>query len=194
MKWVVLAIVIVIIPYTWLSLKYRKPGPAYEPYEDSKNRAMVLRLLNSGYQRIPVDADRPDLPLRAPAPGSAAITRTAGGVPPGLGELLIDPPPLPVRYTLVSAPADIMDGQPCPVLFTAVLPDIHREPGGAEVYLRGGSIVIAPAVDSLEGDLNSRSLENPIRLVLPARSLKPGIYRVQLAGSAESVQWTLQVH
>src|SRR5262245_25725972 len=54
MKWVVVAILLLIVPYTIITLKYRKAGPAYEPYEDLKNRANVSRLLAAGYQRIPI--------------------------------------------------------------------------------------------------------------------------------------------
>ena len=71
MKWVVLTIIAVLVPYTWLTLHYRKPGHAFEPYHDLKNRANIGRLLAAGYQRIPVDASRPADAVRVSA--TAAI-------------------------------------------------------------------------------------------------------------------------
>src|SRR5690606_6014035 len=44
MKWVIVAIIAILVPYTFLTLRYRKPGPAFQPYEDMKNQANVTRL------------------------------------------------------------------------------------------------------------------------------------------------------
>ena len=41
MKWVVVAIVVCIVPYTFLTLKYRKTEAPNRPYEDNKKRAML---------------------------------------------------------------------------------------------------------------------------------------------------------
>ena len=49
LKWIAIIILACIIPYTWITVRYRKPGPAFQPYDDSKNRANVLRLLDAGY-------------------------------------------------------------------------------------------------------------------------------------------------
>jgi hypothetical protein len=48
MKWIVVAIVAVIVPYTFLTLRYRRPGKAFEPYADMKDRANTMRLLSAG--------------------------------------------------------------------------------------------------------------------------------------------------
>ena len=37
------------MPYTILTLRYRKPGPAFQPYEDMKNRTNVARLLSAWF-------------------------------------------------------------------------------------------------------------------------------------------------
>ena len=67
MKWIVLTIALVIVPYTFLTLHYRKPGPAYRPYQDAQERANVVRLLSAGYQRITLPAQRPADPARGTA-------------------------------------------------------------------------------------------------------------------------------
>ena len=52
MKWVIIVIIAVLVPYTYLTLHYRKPGPAYRPYQDAQDRANVVRLLDAGYRRL----------------------------------------------------------------------------------------------------------------------------------------------
>src|SRR5438105_3708911 len=54
MKWIALAILLFIVPYTYLTLHFRKPGKAFEPYADLSKRANTARLLSAGYQRIPL--------------------------------------------------------------------------------------------------------------------------------------------
>ena len=56
MKWIVLAIVLFLVPYTFITLHFRKPGPGYLPYQDSKQRATLAKV---GYQRITLSVDRP---------------------------------------------------------------------------------------------------------------------------------------
>ena len=38
MKWIVVVIIAVIVPYTYLTLRYRKPGKAFEPAHDIQDR------------------------------------------------------------------------------------------------------------------------------------------------------------
>src|ERR1043166_2507919 len=93
MKWVVIAILLCIVPYTYLRWHYRKPTKAFEPYADIKDRANTMRLLAAGFQRIPVTAQRPADPARAIL--MAAISPAPGGVPEALKTSLIDVPRLP---------------------------------------------------------------------------------------------------
>jgi len=90
MKWIVLTIALVLVPYTFLTLHYRKPGPAYRPYQDAQERANVVRLLSAGYQRITLPAQRPADPARgtATAPTLAAL----GGLPSALVATLVQKP------------------------------------------------------------------------------------------------------
>ncbi len=110
MKWVLLAIIVVIVPYTYLTLHYRKPGPAFRPYEDTKNRAITIRLLSTGYQRITLDATRPADPLHVTAAASSASA--PGGLPSALTGALIDQPLLPVSIDSVAAAGSAASGQP----------------------------------------------------------------------------------
>jgi hypothetical protein len=191
MKWVALAILLVIVPYTFLTLHYRKPGPAYRPYQDMKDRANTARLLSAGYQRIALDAQRP---ADSAIPGLAALaTATAGGLPDDLRASLIEAPLLPADIVSVSAAASASAQRAYPIQFSCTAPDNKQQLAGAELYLKGNEIVITPDFELLTGGLLTRTRENLVLLTVPPGALKPGHYHVTLAGKNSSRTWSLQV-
>lgn len=192
MKWVVLTILVVIVPFTYLTLHYRKASPAFRPYEDMQQRANVVRLLSAGYQRIPLPAERPADPLSG-TPASAAIVPAAGGLPAELKSTLVQAPLLPTDITRVSAPPQANALLPYSFRFACTLPDHKRQLAGADLYVKGEEIVITPDYEKLTGELLARSTENIIQLTVPAGALKPGRYRVTITGQQSSRAWTLQV-
>ena len=192
MKWIVVAILAFIVPYTYLTLTFRKPGKAFEPYQDMKDRANVLRLLSAGYQRVPSDLERP---ADAPRPTLSAVTSAAAaGLPPELKATLIQTPMLPQEIATVRAPAIVNAGSAYPVDFTCTLGDNKREPSGAAAYIHGDEIVILPNFEHLADGLMSRSRDSRLRVTIPASVLKAGSYHVTLVGEHASRSWTLQVH
>jgi len=191
MKWIVVVIVAVIVPYTYLTLRYRKPGPAFEPYHDMQDRANTMRLLSAGFQRITVSASRPAEPTRLAA---ASTLPSPGGVPAALRTTLVQQPLLPSEILSVSAASAANTGAPYPIQFTCTVPDNKEQPGGAELYVRGDEIWIAPTFEKLPGGLQARSRENLVLLTVPAGALKPGSYQMTLLGQSSSRAWTVQVH
>src|SRR6185295_5021278 len=103
MKWIVIAIIVVIVPYTYLTLHFRRPEKAFQPYADLKDRVNTRRLLSSGFQRITLNAQRPADPGRAFL--SASVNATPGGLPEVLRSSLVDQPLLPSEILSVSAAA-----------------------------------------------------------------------------------------
>lgn len=192
MKWIALAIVLVIGPYTYLRWHYRKPGPAFEPYHDLKEQANVKRLMAAGFQRITVDADRPADPLRLAGP-LAAIKVSEGGLTKELTSTLVEAPRIPDEILNVSAAATANTMLAYPIEFTCALPDIHQQPGIGRLYVRDGEIVVVPELERLSGDLLSRNRENRIRLTLAPGALKPGKYLVTIVATRNSRTWTLEV-
>jgi hypothetical protein len=191
MKWVVVAIIAVIVPYTYLTLRYRKPGKAFEPYHDMQDRANTLRLLSAGFQRVSLTATRPSDPIH----GATVTTTTApGGVPDALRATLVITPLLPAEILSVSAAPSTPANAPYAIPFTCTVPDNKEQLGGAELYLKGDEIWITPSFERLTGGLIARSRENTILLTVPAATLKPGRYHVTLVGQTASREWTLQVH
>lgn len=192
MKWVALAIILVIVPYTYLTLHFRKPGKAFEPYHDMKERANTLRLLSAGFQRITLEADRPADAVKGPA--RAATLPARGGLPAALDTSLIDKPLLPVEILTVNANGNTSAIFSYDIEFSCTQPDNQQQFASAALYVRGEQIYVVPAFEHLSGGLLARTRDNFIRLTVPAGALKPGSYRVTLLGSRLSQAWDLQVH
>jgi hypothetical protein len=195
MKWVFVVILACIVPYTILTLKYRKTAAPFQPYEDSKQRANVIRLLDAGYQRIQVSAERPADPqlLVRSLPELATPTEAAGGLTEALAATLVEIPELPLSFNSVAAPGTTKAQSDYPVVFTCKLGDQKHQLGGAEVFVRGGSMVIVPRFEALNGELTARSKESAVVITLPGGTLRAGTYRVHLAGRDKSRQWNLEV-
>ena len=193
MKWIVLAIVVCIVPYTWITLKYRKGAPPHLPYQDNKDRAQVMRLLDSGYQRVEVSLERlvdPPPPLAHPAP----FTSVPGGLPPSLSTLLIDPPPVPSTFVQLDAPASSLVGTPYVLQVGCTQPHREEQAATSFLYLRGQEAVFIIGYDDIPGDLQARRLEAYVRLTVPANTFHSGQYRATLIGAETSRHWTFTVH
>lgn len=191
MKWIVVAIVAMIVPYTIITLVYRKPGPAFQPYEDMKKRANVSRLLAAGYQRFPIVAQRPA--DSAAIKGTAEVSPVAGGLPGDLRSTLVEPVPLPAEILSVAAASAITTQQAYPIQLTCSLPAENQQLAGADIYVRGETLVITPTFERVGGGLAARSPQTVALLTIPAGMLKPGRYAVTLAGERTSRAWTLEV-
>ena len=76
MKWVVLVIILSIGVYTVLTLRYRRPERAFQPYQDLRDRANTHRLLDAGFQRITLTAELPADP-QSVGTAARAVARRA---------------------------------------------------------------------------------------------------------------------
>lgn len=190
MKWIVVAIILFAVPYTILTLRYRKPGPAFQPYEDMKSRANVVRLLEAGYQRVPLTAQRPADGTRAA--GGAAITNEAGGLPAELRSTLVEAPLLPTDIISVAAAPTANPLLAYSIHFTALLPTDNQQLGGAELYVRGEQLVIVPTFERVGGDLQTRSRQTVVLLTIPAGAVKAGKYAITLVGERSSRRWPVE--
>ena len=192
MKWIIIGILACIIPYTWLTIAYRKPNPAHEPYQDNKDRAQVLRLLDSGFHRI-------ELPMNVlvvpPGPTTESATSEAipGGFPPLLHDVLIERPPVPSEYLRVTAPVTALASAPYTFDFVCTQPDHDELPAQTQLYHRQQELVIIVGFETTPGELQSRRLEFTALITIPANTLEPGTYRATLVGARESRRWTFEV-
>ena len=191
LKWIALAILLFAVPYTILTLRYRKPGPAFQPYQDMKNRANVVRLLEAGYQRLPLTAQRPADGTRAA--GGAQVAQGPGGLPSELSSTLVETPLLPTEILSVSAAPT---GNPLiayGIHFTCALPSDNQHLGGADLYIRGNQLVIVPTFERVGGELLTRSRQTVVLLTIPAGAVKPGSYTVTLVAERASPTWPLEI-
>jgi len=194
MKWVFVAILLCIIPYTWITFNYRKPGPAFRPYEDSKNRANVIRLLEAGYRRFVVPAQRnADPALFRLAGPAAAVAAAPGGLPVLLSQTLVEIPLMPERVVSVTAAQIARVNQPYTLQFTCSVPDTKEQLAGAELYLRDQDLVLIPVFERVPGDLQTRSRESLVQIEIPAGTFAPGPLNALLIGARESQRWTIEV-
>ncbi len=196
MRWVVASIILFLVPYTYITFKYRKPEKPFEPYADMKNQANVKRLIEAGYVRSNLRAERPfpALPAKEITRGSAAkATSLPGGLPDPLGQTLVEIPRLPADYQDLLAPAEITALMPTRVQFTAKLESDHEQLGGAEIYIHNGSVVIVPTFEPVPGELKIRTRNSTVLLTLPPGLLNPGEHIITLAGTRNSLRWNVIV-
>jgi hypothetical protein len=189
MKWIVLAIVLFVALYSYLNLHYRKPGPAYQPYQDSRQRAQLEK---AGYQRITARVDRPSDP--APVAGSAVVFPAPGGLPADLLATFPSPPLLPAEIGPVGAAGSLDAQSVYQIQFSCAQSDNRREVVEAHLYFKAGEIIALPDSALLPEGLTARARAAVIRIRVPPGSLPPGTYRVTLVGAEASKSWTLQVH
>ena len=190
MKWVVLVTVLVIGVYTYLTLHFRRPGPAFRPYQDMRDRADVIRLLKAGYHRVSIEASRP---AEAIPPSGVATSPAPGGLPEELRKTLVETPLLPLEIDSVSAAPTAVSGIDYPIGLAYTIPDNKRQLSGAHLYEREGEIVIVADFERLDSGLLARTRDGTALLQVPPGSLKPGKYRVVLVGERASRSWTLTV-
>jgi hypothetical protein len=191
MKWIVIAILIFVPIYTYLTVHFRRSGRVYEPYAEARDRAMIERLLAAGYRRVTISATRPTEPMLASA--RAPIEAAPGGLPADLATALTAAPLPPARVTHIIAARETSTAQPYIVDFTATLPDEKEELLDAQIYVREGTLVLVPNFERVPGGLLVRSPETEVRLTVPAGILPPGHYRLTLVATQESLTWILFV-
>jgi hypothetical protein len=189
MKWIALAIVIFIAGYTYVRLHFAKRGPGFEPYRDIKERQVLQK---AGYQRYPVDVVRPADP-RAASPG-AGVSAAPGGLPADLLAHLPAAPRLATAIGGVEAAGSVDRLAEYRVQFACIQKDPRQQVAGAELYLKGGEVLLAPEFEPLSGPLVSRVREATLVLTIPPGTLPAGRFRVTLVGQESSKAWSLLVH
>jgi len=210
MKWIVLALLPCLAAYTFVTLQYRKPGHAFEPYSDLKAQAQIHQLLEAGFQRIPLEIrdatdsrplnQKPDFADHARNPANtrtlyALITQTAGGgLPEDLAAALIEPPHLPNSINTSFGPADLYEGGD---LVLKIQFYATSDPVAAHLYVRENEtfvVVELATPEPPEDDDFSQRTAHRKWLIAPAGLLKPGRYAGFLVGAEKSLHWDVHVH
>ena len=187
MRWIVLGMILFIAPYTYINLHYRKPGPAYRPYDDMRERE---HLGQAGYKRITARISRPADSGFVPGGGDPA----AGGLPDALRASLLEQPLLAAAIGSVSAAPTASSAAAYQIRFTGTQADNKQQPADARLYVKDNAIFVVPGYERLDGGLLARTRESVLAVTVPPGALSPGTYRVTLVGRNASRAWTLQVH
>ena len=193
MKWIVLAILLFVVPYTFLTLHYRKPGPAYRPYQDAQDRATVARLLAAGWQKMPVNTRRPvEKPATDDAP--AAVTRDFPGLGSELQDKFAEKPRLLATIDRVTAPTAVSHGEDYSLYFTASLSDLKAQMGELTLYRHGSELVLVPTLENLPGkELMSRWNDSSYSATFSTASLPPGRYSARIVAQGPAAAWSFTV-
>jgi hypothetical protein len=192
MKYIVVAILVFVVIYTWVNLRYRKPGPGYRPYQDAQDRATVARLLAAGWHKMPVELERPiEAPTFAGPP--ASIARDF----PGLGDLdqkFAEKPRLFASIDRVVSPASVRRGADYTVYFTASVTDLKEEMGELTLFRRDKEIVLLPTTEHLPGkDLRRRWNDSNYAATFSTADLAPGRYEARLVARGRAATWSFTV-
>jgi hypothetical protein len=195
LRWVVVAIAVFIVGYTFLRLHYGKRGRSFEPYHDLREEVSVAQLLRLGYQRIPVRLERPAEPLPAArlAAAPAEITDALGGLPAELDGALAAKPALPAVIEGVTAPPAAAAAATYTLQFTCAQPDYSTQIRDAILYRKEHRLFLLPNFERIPGQLLARSKESVVLVDFPVQSLAPGRYTLVLCGRRASKSWQFVV-
>ncbi len=197
MKWIVISIALFIAAYSFITLYFRKPGPGYQPYKDSKIRANVQRLEQAGFHRIIASVAIPADPQRSAANLGRKLATTQTTVSGLYGELaqsFAEKPTLPLSISNITAPTTANVLMPYSFQYNCQLPDKKFTVADTYLCLKENELAVVTSLEPISGGLLSRRTESAVVLTLAPGTLKPGDYRVTIVGAQHSLQWTLQVH
>jgi len=82
---------------------------------------------------------------------------------------------------------------PYTIELTCRLASDQEQLAGADLYVRGNQLVLAPRFERVSGALQTRSRQTIALLTLPGGALAPGTYEVLLPGGRASRAWRLEV-
>ena len=191
MKWIILAMILFVVPYTYLTLHFRKPGPGYEPYIDAREKTNIAR---AGFRRVSLSAAHTasGRTIDEGAP-PALVSGSPGGLPGVLQTSLVKPPLIPTSIGAVSAPATLDSSRPYPLRFVCAASDLRQVLSGARLYIRGDEAYLVTDFERLADGLSARTERVTVEIDIPPGTFDPGRYRLTVLAQESSRSWDLQV-
>jgi hypothetical protein len=191
MGWIILAMILFIAPYTYLTLHYRKPGPSYQPYQDAKEKTVLAR---TGYTRISLPSAQPASGLLLPVQGlKAQVSHLVGGLTPDLTAALGSGINLPETIDSVAAPSVFETGKTYPLSYSCSTRDLHHALASTRLYVKGSEVYFLTDFEALVGGLSARGTHSVVALELPAVALEAGAYTFIVVGKTTSLSWKVLV-
>lgn len=193
MKWIVLVIVAFVVVYTAVNLYFRKPGPGYRPYQDAQDRATTARLLNAGWQRLPLTTRRPMEKPGTDQP-AAPVKRAAVGLGSDLEDKFAEKPQLLASIDQVTAPAAANRNGEYAAYFTASLANLKWQVGEMNLYRKDRELVLIPAAEPLPGSgLMSRWNDSTYWIGFSTANLPPGHYEMRIVAKGPAAAWSFDL-
>ncbi len=191
MKWVILAIALFIIGYTFINLRYRKPGKGHEPAAEMRHRVTAARLKEAGWEKLSVDTRRPAEKITG---DDAPITRGMLGLGLDFNTTLVEKPGLLRSIDQVSAPDHVEPGADYTATFTGSISDLTCQLGDIELYRRGNELVLLPVIEHLPGkQLYSRWNDASYCVTFSTKTLPAGTYQVSLFAQGPAAKWSFRI-
>ena len=191
MKWVALVIVVGIALYMWLTLEFRKPGRANEPWTDQRARAELAVLAEAGWSKSEVPFEPV---VEFPPPRGNVSLGQAMPIVDLLRQTTLDPWHLPIEVTASMAPAEWSAGQPYTAYLKLDLDTDRMQIGGFTVFRKSAHVILVPRWERVPGDLIARSRTATGRLLFNAGDVPPGEYTVTVVAIKSCATWRLSVH
>jgi len=195
LRWVAIAIVVFIAAFSFLRLFFGKPGTAIEPCPDPGVGAGAQRLLALGYQRMPVDLERPAeiLPAASFDPNAGEVESAFGGLPSELDAAMTAKPALPAKITGVTAPREIAAPGIYALQFTCAQTDYRTQLDDVLLFRKEHQLFLLPDFRKPGGQLLARWKESVVVARFPTQGLTPGCYTATLCGRNASKTWQFTV-
>jgi hypothetical protein len=195
LRWVVVAIGLLVGAGAFLWFHNGKRGKPSVPSQDPGERATTRRLAGLGYQRIPVSLERPAEPLAAArvAPVLAEVVGASGGLPAELDGAFAAKPALPYTISGVTAPREIAAAANYTFQFTCAQPDYRTQIDTVLLLRKDRQLFLLPSFGKIPGQLLARYKESVILANFSTQGLPPGRYSVILCGGHASKSWGFTV-
>ena len=191
MRWIIIAMILFVAPYTYLTLHYRKPGPSYQPYQDAKEKTV---LAHNGYTRISLPSAQPASGMLLPVQGIPASTNSSIlGLTPELKKALGTAVTIPEAIDSVAAPTIFEHGKTYPFSYGCCTSDLHHALAGTRLYVKDKNVYFITDFEALVGGLSSRDTHTVIALELPSGALEAGSYMFTVVGKNQSRSWHVLV-
>lgn len=191
MSTVAIAIVVCLAGYTWMRLKYAKPGHGHEPFAQAFQRRESEKLKAAGWERFEAAWERA---VDFPDPrGNVRVADARSPLSEDLFKSSTENWHLPIEYLKVTAPAELAAAGSYTVYLQALVDQARVQVHSFDIYRKGSDVLIIPRWEQIPEELIPRDAKTSGRMLWPEGKLPPGRYRVRLLALKQASEWDLTV-
>lgn len=199
MKWIVLAIAVYVVGYTFVNISYRKPSEAaHEPFAEARERRMrSVQALTYGWTRVACEFTSPVADVTVPAAeiASAALPqRLDRHLPPELVLVVPHEPALHPARVQLTAPAGLSTGDSLRVRLE--FPGDASVPAFGETlaYFKDNHLFLFFQDDRhVAPESTPTTAASPLELVLPPATLTAGTWQASAFTASQTLTWSFTI-